>query len=385
MKKNFLVMLMLMLVQIVSAANGTPVRIDDFFYYLDSDKKEAEITYDSDRDNHGFGVHPVYYNGSISIPESVSNNGETYKVTSIGESAFEYNINLQCVNLPNSIKTIKERAFRYCPALQSITIPKSVEYIENGFLQYCNGLTSIIVDKENKVYDSRNDCNAIIETETDELIQGCQNTIIPNTVKRIGYKAFYDLKSLTSIDIPNSVTSIGDYAFSETGLIKLVLPNSVVNIGVEMVSDCKDLTTLILSESLESLPGGTVCYNDKLKSIVIPASVKFMEEGAITTGIDSIIFMSSTPPSGIAGGINSYLSGTTIHIPVGAMNNYENDYWKYFKAIIDDVVPQQATGISVQKQKLSIQDSNRYTLNGKRISAPCRGIDIVNGKKYLSK
>ncbi len=110
-------------------------------------------------------------------------------------------------------------AFMECTGLTSIVIPNSVT--EVGVLAFydCPVLTSIVVESGNPRYDSRNNCNAIIETTSNTLIAGCKNTIIPNSVTEIGYGAFMDCTGLTSIVIPNSVTEINDFAFYEcTGL-----------------------------------------------------------------------------------------------------------------------------------------------------------------------
>ena len=95
----------------------------------------------------------------------------------------------------------------------------------------CSGLTSIIVDKNNPKYDSRNNCNAIIETETNELIAGCKNTIIPDNVTSIGDCAFNWCSGLTSIAIPNSVKSIGEYAFNRCIRLENVKKPDGISIG----------------------------------------------------------------------------------------------------------------------------------------------------------
>jgi hypothetical protein len=95
----------------------------------------------------------------------------------------------------------------------------------------CSGLTSIVVESGNTVYDSRNNCNAVIETKTNKLVVGCQNTVVPTTVTRIGELAFYECSSLKSIIIPNSVETIGESAFYGcTGLVSVTIPSSVTTI-----------------------------------------------------------------------------------------------------------------------------------------------------------
>ena len=114
--------------------------------------------------------------------------------------------------MPNSLTTIGGGAF-FASSIKRITIPKNVTKIsDQAFVT--KKMTEIIIDPENTVYDSRNNCNAIIETETNTLIVGCETSVIPNNVTSIGINAFQNCSALTSITIPNSVTSIGYDAFS---------------------------------------------------------------------------------------------------------------------------------------------------------------------------
>ena len=115
--------------------------------------------------------------------------------------------------IPNSVDSIHNYAFCRCSGLTSLTIPNSVTSIGASAFADCDSLTSMVVESGNTTYDSRDNCNAIIKTASNTLIAGCQNTIIPNSVTSIGSYAFYGCSSLTSITIPESVMSIGSYAF----------------------------------------------------------------------------------------------------------------------------------------------------------------------------
>ena len=155
---------------------------------------------------------------SVSIPSSV---------TSIGNYAFGMCLILASVDIPNSVTSIGESAFMGCYSLTSVEIPGSVTSIGDRAFEGCSGLTSITVEKGNTKYDSRDNCNALIETSSNKLIQGCRNTVIPNSVSSIGNFAFYHCTGLTSITIPNSVTSIGNYAFiSCSGLTSITFNGS---------------------------------------------------------------------------------------------------------------------------------------------------------------
>ena len=134
-------------------------------------------------------------------------------VTSIGARAFCDCSALTSVTLGNSVTSIGYEAFSGCSSLTSVTLPNSVTSIGYKAFSGCSSLTSIVVESGNTMYDSRENCNAIIETASNTLIAGCQSTTIPNSVTSIGDYAFRDCSSLTSITLPNSVTYIGCYAF----------------------------------------------------------------------------------------------------------------------------------------------------------------------------
>ena len=135
-------------------------------------------------------------------------------LTKIDNYTFYGCTSLTRITIPNSVTSIGNYAFAGCTSLTSITIPSSVTSIGNGAFSDCTGLTSITVEEGNTVYDSRNDCNAIIEKSSNKLIAGCKTTIIPNSVTSIGEDAFGGCTSLTSITIPSSVTSIEWGAFN---------------------------------------------------------------------------------------------------------------------------------------------------------------------------
>ena len=149
-------------------------------------------------------------------------------VTSIGEEAFSDCSGLTSLVIPNSVTKIDYSAFYGCSGLTSLVIPNSVTKIRDSSFSNCRGLKSITVKSGNTVYDSRDNCNAIINTATNCLICGCKNTIIPNSVTGIGRCAFYGCRGLKSVVIPNSVTSIGDYAFYDcSGLTSVTSLNII--------------------------------------------------------------------------------------------------------------------------------------------------------------
>ena len=134
-------------------------------------------------------------------------------VRSIGDGAFSGCSGLTELTLPNIVTSIGDCAFYGCSGLTELILPNSVRSIGDIAFTYCSGLEKITVESGNSCYDSRDNCNSIIDTEFNTLIVGCKNSVIPNSVTSIGYYAFYGCSGLTELILPNSVASIGDGAF----------------------------------------------------------------------------------------------------------------------------------------------------------------------------
>ncbi len=156
----------------------------------------------------------------------------------------------------------------------SLFIPQSVASIGNNAFYHCINLDSIIVESGNNVYDSRDNCNAIIETSTSRLITGSNHTTIPNTVVALGKYAFYGCSELSSIVIPNSVTSIGEAAFQNcSGLTNIEIPNSVSTLNNYTFQGCTGLTSVNIPNSVTTIGRGAFYGCSGLTSIDIPNSV----------------------------------------------------------------------------------------------------------------
>lgn len=223
-------------------------------------------------------------------------------VKEIGGAAFENCINLKSVTISDSLSFINYHAFSGCESLSSFPLPQSLRKISHNVFSGCRSLktitipanltdiddhafsgcylTSIVVDKENPVYDSRNNCNAIIETATNRLIKGCSKTIIPDDIEVISSEAFSGCDDLKSIVIPESVKVIEEMAFSGCkGLTSITLPDSIHTIGTRAFLRCKNLKSINIPKALKRIEDNVFEECDSDISIVLHDSITFIGVG----------------------------------------------------------------------------------------------------------
>ena len=286
---------------------------------------------------------------SAGLPESV---------TSIIGGAFAGCSNLTQINIPNSVTTIGYKAFNNCSGLTTINIPNSVTTIKPYAFSGCSSLATISVASDNPKYDSRNNCNAIIETATNTLIAGCMNTTIPNSVTSIGQGAFNNCSNLTTINIPNSVTNIGCQAFDGTSWYDNQ-PDGLVYAGLvayEYKGTKPEGTTITLKEGTKGIADYAFSY---FTTVSIPNSVTYIGEGAFSYCIhlNDVYCYATTPPKCCESTFTNILymtNSATLHVPAASLAAYRAaPVWGDFKNIVGDAVA--PTGIATSRDSVETQ------------------------------
>lgn len=279
----------------------------------------------------GMGAFSFCFNlKSVNIPNGV---------TSINGSTFSFCESLSSITIPSSVTSIGPDAFWYCKSLTSIIIHKSVKFIDDIAFSGCDGLTSIVVEEGNSVYDSRNNCNAIIETASNTIIAACGTTLIPNTVTKIGNSAFRGLRSLYALEIPKSVTEIGDCAFFDCGLLSLTIPNSVTKIGDNAFRRNYGLKSITIPNSVSYMGESMFaeCYN--LASLVIGKNVEIIKGNPFYECYrlkDIYCYAEKVPEKGEhSSGFRPQNENTILHVPAASLEAYKtSDAWKNFTNIV---------------------------------------------------
>ena len=313
---------------------------------------------------------------SISIPNSVTTirNSAFYacstlsditipnSVTSIEPYAFSSCTGLTSISIPNSVTSIGNLAFMGCSGLTSVFIPRSVTSIgggngENVFWD-CSKLNNITVETGNPVYDSRNNCNAIIKTSSNEVITGCKSTIIPNSILSIGTAAFHG-SSIKSITIPNSVTSIARNAFCAcNNLSSIVIPNSVTTLSTYTFQNCSALTSVTIGSGMNSIGEQVFRGCIALKDVYCLAeTVPATEEKSFKSYYTSSHELSTH--SATSAGYYSDIENATLHVPATAISAYQSTSpWNGFKEIvaIEDAGPTPPTGEKCAMPIISMKD-----------------------------
>ena len=194
-------------------------------------------------------------------------------IKEIGEYAFYNDVPFTNITLPETLETISDYAFFNYKKLQSVYVPKNVKKIGRNSFGYCDALTRIEVDPDNPIYDSRKNCNAIIETSKNEIVVGCAATIFLPEITSIGASAFAYNNSITELVLPDTITSIADSFAVCNNLRAITLPKHIDSISEMMFFSCDKLEKIIIPDSVKTIYDQAFSYCKSLKSVTIPDSV----------------------------------------------------------------------------------------------------------------
>lgn len=370
-------------------------------YYRINNENEVGVSPDNE-------VFYKTYAGTVTIPESVRYCGRDYRVTSVERAAFYFS-DIDKVIVPNSVKRIGDMAFALSSVnevilgdsvetigygafnestLSKINFPKSLKHIGDSALLNTPDLVTITVDSDNPYFDSREDCNALIETATNRLVAGAGNcTEIPSTVTSITDFAFYGKDRLGHITIPGSISKVADFAFAAClNLSQVTFLEPTKRIGT-LAFALSGLTSVVIPNSVDTIEGGAFDVCSKLKTVTLGTGLKYLGEMAFGKGdggtsvIDAVICYATTPPTMAAANcFSGAYERATLFVPSESIALYKADpNWSQFFKIktLEDV------GIEEVMSEDAGKPAVRYNLQGQPVGDNYRSIVIENGRKIL--
>lgn len=300
---------------------------------------------------------------SVTIPAGIAN---------VGDAAFQGCTGLTSVTIPEGVVQIGRATFEDCTALKSITIPSTVKSLVSSSFSGCSDLTSLSVAEGNPIYDSRNNCNAIIETYEEKkqsetilhykLVVGCNRSFIPDGITEIGANAFSGCTDLTAIEIPASVIAIGVSAFENTGLTIITIPESVNAIDEFCFANCLNLTT-----------------------VTLPATTTKIEDDAFLNCVslrDFYCLAEKCPTATKAVFTSCPIENATLHVPEASIGAYTlAEPWSLFGTIVAGdgnlVAPERDAETAIAGLTDARKIKQVYNVGGMQASRIQRGINIV--------